>query len=249
MKPMVCGALVVAIAAAAAPVAAQNGYDYPDYRSRQDRQASDEAWRDYQRAIDDYNRDRDAFERRYGPGSADRYYGPPTPPPNAQAPYGGGYGGGYGPDPYGPGYNPYRGNVCESRSGSGDRTAGTVIGALIGGALGAAVAGDDSQTEGAVLGAVVGGTFGYNLAGSTDTADRYAARCDADGYYFTYDQTFPYREGRRGSRRNGRFDDSYYVRLGCRLAVAPWSDDRDRQMQYRYVRVCPDRANRYRITS
>lgn len=244
---------------AAAPAMAQS-YSQDQYRYEQAQRDYERALRQYEAARAQYERERQEWERRYGPGSygygypAPPYYGdpygpppPPPPPPPVYDPYDRGYpyDNRYDPGYFDP-YAPYRNSACERQGG--DRAAGTVIGALIGGALGAAVAGDSSQAEGAVLGAIVGGTIGNNIAANSSTASRYAAQCDSYGYYFTYDQTFPYREGaidRRG--RSGRYDYDYYTRQGCRLAVAPYGSPYGRA-DYRYVRVCPDRQGRYRIT-
>ena len=78
------------------------------------------------------------------------------------------------------------------------------------------------------------------------TVGRSTARCDEGGYYFSYDQTYPYREGEWEHGRSGRYDYDHYSRRGCRLAVAPahWGDGDE----YRYVRVCPDERGHYRIT-
>ncbi len=56
-----------------------------------------------------------------------------------------------------------RGDVCKyERSQAGNR--GTIAGGLIGGTLGAAVAGKGAKTEGAVLGGVVGAVAGNQIA-------------------------------------------------------------------------------------
>lgn len=202
------------------------------YDSRYDDRYGDRYDDRYDNRYDDRYDDRySAYDPYYGDG---RYYG-------NRAPYDSGYGG------YSS-YNRFINSDCERRyntNSSGNRTGGTLLGALIGGALGAAAAGDSSETEGAVLGAVVGGALGNSIAGNSSTVTRYAPRCDATGYYYSYDQTVPYRENTR--YRNGRYDYSYYSRQRCRLAVAP--DDRYGRVDYRYVRVCPDRNNRYRITA
>lgn len=139
-------------------------------------------------------------------------------------------------------YRGYRDSPCERRS-SGNRAAGTIIGAIAGAAIGSNLDDDGNRAEGTVLGAIVGGAIGNNVAGSSRSA-----RCDNVGYYYTYEQTYPYRErgGYRGYR-SGRYDTTYYNRRRCRLAVAPayYSGRTD----YRYVRVCPDRRGRYRITN
>jgi hypothetical protein len=135
-------------------------------------------------------------------------------------------------------YRNYRDSACEQRSND-HAVAGGVIGALAGAALGSNVASGGGRTGGAIIGAVLGGAVGANVGRST-------ARCDQGGYYFSYDQTYPYREGDWEHGRSGRYDNDYYSRRGCRLAVAPaHAGDGD---EYRYVRVCPDERGHYRIT-
>ena len=93
---------------------------------------------------------------------------------------------------------------------------------------------------GAVPGSTTGGAIGANIGRST-------AHCDARGYYYSYDQTMPYREDAADlGRRSGQYDYNQYARRGCRLASAP--AEYNGRMEYRYVRVCPDRQGRYRIT-
>ena len=129
---------------------------------------------------------------------------------------------------------------CRS-SNNNSQVAGGLIGALAGAAIGSNVAARNARTEGAVLGAVVGG-----FAGSQIGKQSAQAKCDSAGYYYNYAETVPYRESRyaRG-QRNGQYDYSYYNRNRCRLATAPVDDYGD---DVRYVRVCPDRQGRYRIT-
>lgn len=56
-----------------------------------------------------------------------------------------------------------RGDVCSyQRKQAGNR--GTIAGGLVGGTLGAAVAGDGAKTEGAVLGGLVGAVAGNQIA-------------------------------------------------------------------------------------
>ena len=219
---------------AAAPVAAQP-YDDSDYQQR---------LRDWQAERDRYEAQRQAYEadrRAWESRNARPYVYEPT----YRAPYDR-----YDRYPVADPYRYYRSSDCERRATSSDRrVAGTLIGALVGGAIGANVAADKVETEGAILGAVVGGALGNAIAnGETRDIERYGARCDARGYYFTYDETFPYREdvGYR-DRPSGRYDYGYYSRNRCRLAIAPaeW----DGRVDYRYVRVCPDRDGRYRITA
>ena len=202
---------------------------------------------DYERQRADWERQRADYDRRYGYGAYERRYGAfvyrdYNGDGYADARY-------YDPDPrydrtyrgyeqrdY---YSAYRDNPCERRRDS--RTvAGGIIGALAGAAIGANVADDNVSSEGAVLGAVVGGALGAGVGRST-------ANCDSAGYYYTYAQTYPYREASyyRGGR-SGRYDYDYYNRRRCRLAIAP-AYARGR-MDERYVRVCPDSRGRYRIT-
>lgn len=115
---------------------------------------------------------------------------------------------------------------------------GSVLGAMAGAAIGSSLADRGDREEGAVLGAIVGAIAGANVG-------QHAAQCDRFGYYYRFDQTYPYREPswRRGNY--GRRNLNWYRRQRCRLAIAPtqWSGRSD----YRYVRVCPDRMHRYRI--
>ncbi len=244
MKRLIPAAIATALMASAAvtPALAQSQtYNQRNENYVQDRREYDRQMAEYEANRARFERDRAEYDRRYGAGAFERYYGGfrDTAPV-------------YRDDRVvtGPAYDPYdryRNTACERRvaNRSNDRTGGTVLGALIGGALGAAAAGDSSETEGAILGAIVGGTIGNQIVASPREAERYAANCDARGYYYTYNQTIPYQENARS--RNGRYDANYYSRQRCRLAPAPY--DGYGRVEYRYVRVCPDRNNRYRITS
>jgi hypothetical protein len=243
MKRLITAAIATSLMTSTMPAAAQTyrdqAYREDNARYSQERGDYDRQMRDYEANRARYERDRADYDRRYGAGSFERYYGVFRDERPIDR---------YGDSRYSDRYDPYArylDSPCERRSRSGDRTGGTVIGALIGGALGAAAAGDSSETEGAVLGAIVGGALGNNIAGNSSSHDRYVAKCDSRGYYFTYDQTIPYRERNWG--RSGRYDTHYYSRQRCRLAPAP--ADLYGRVEYRYVRVCPDRNNRYRITS
>jgi len=184
---------------------------------------SDPARADYERRLADYDRARAEYDRRWGDGAYARAYGPP-PAWNA---------GDYGRDVAYVSNDPSCTNSKTNRS-----IAGSVIGALIGSALGSNIAASGVRTEGAVLGALVGGGIGLGVG-------RASAKCDEHGYYYSYDQTVPYRESDYDrARRSGQYDYAYYEDQRCRLAPAPVSGD-----QYRYVRVCPDSQGRYRITS
>jgi len=213
--------------------------DYQDqkdqYQSQQDqyqsqqqdyenRSAAAQARRDtYAVQRDEYSANREAYEReradydaRYGSGAWDRRYGA-------------GYSYRRHEDEY---YRPYVASPCERRSGNA--AAGGVIGALAGAAIGSNIAGRGDRTAGAVLGAVAGGAVGASIGANT-------AHCDGRGYYFSYDQTYPYRE--LPDRADSRFDR--YRRRGCRLAQAP-AYVRG-ATEYRYVRVCPDSDGRFRF--
>lgn len=189
----------------------------------EDRSAATQARRDtYAVQRDRYEDDRAAYEReradydaRYGAGAWERRYG-------------------YSYRRRDDDYRAYASSPCERRRSSSTATGG-VIGALAGAAIGSNVAGRGDRTAGAVLGAVAGGVAGAAIGSST-------ARCDDRGYWFSYDQTRPYRESVYA--RDSRYD--YYRRRGCRLAEAPaYINGRT---EYRYVRVCPDGSGRYRIT-
>lgn len=186
--------------------------------------AYDPAREDYDRRLADYDRARADYDRRWGEGAYARAYGPP-PAWNAA-------------DQAVP-TNAYASNDPSCTNSKTNRSiAGSVIGALIGSALGSNIAASGVRTEGAVLGALVGGGIGLGVG-------RASAKCDERGYYYSYDQTRPYRESDYDrARRSGQYDYAYYDDQQCRLAPAPVSGD-----QYRYVRVCPDSQGRYRITS
>ncbi len=233
MRTFAVACLAAALAVGqTAPAAAQFGAD-PDSVYLQRQKAYEQALQDYKDALAQYQRERAAYDRRYGSGAYDRKHEPPAMPhPAAAAP----------PKPAPAAARPYVSPSCTRRFGA-DASVATAIG----GALGAPSA-QTSRTAGDVVGAVIDGTLGANLASSPTSAERYAPNCDSDGYYYSSDQTFPYREApvaRRG--RNGLKDERAYVQENCRLAVAalpaPGGD-----IVYRYARVCPDRHNRLRFT-
>lgn len=235
LKTGLAGALMLATAAPAyaqyqpTDQYARDLERYEDQRADYREQQADyrAARLDYERRRDDYEAARAAYDRRWGYGAYARRYGPAPSWDEAR------WAGYYGRDA---GYT-YQ-DPCRDRRNS-NSVAGGLIGALAGAALGSNVAARNARTEGAVLGALVGGGIGVGIG-------RSSASCDDRGYYYSYDQTVPYRESDyyRG-RRSGRYDYSYYSRQRCRLAPAP-VDAYDGE--YRYVRVCPDRSGRYRIT-
>lgn len=210
------------------------------YDARQDNYEAEKA--DYEARRAQWERDRAAYDARYGYGAYVRRYGEwryeGYRPANGG--YGPGYAQGYGGQGYGDQDYRYRDNPCERRR-SNNTTAGGVIGALAGAAIGSNVAARNARTEGAVLGALVGAGVGASVGRST-------AQCDTNGYYYSYNQTYPYNEGGyyRGASTSGQYNYRWYARRGCRLAVAPayYGGRQD----YRYVRVCPDNRGRYRIT-
>lgn len=115
------------------------------------------------------------------------------------------------------------------RSSRDNRTAGgAVLGAIAGAVIGSNVAARGNRTEGAIVGGVVGGVAGGAIGRST-------ARCDSTGYYYSYSDTRPYESRYAG----GRYQSDYYMSRRCRVAY-----DQDG----RYLRVCPDRSGRYRVT-
>jgi hypothetical protein len=229
--------------------------DRSDYEARKDaydarREAYDARRENYEVSRADYQAARGAYERRhaaweraradydarYGYGAYIRVYGPAPvwdvarwgpydAPPPAAAYYGrpSAY---VAPAPV----------VC--RNDHSAATAGTILGAIAGAALGSNLSAPGRHTENAVLGGVIGGGIGHAVGSSSD---RY--RCDTRGPYYSFNDTVAYRED--PGFRSGRYDYAYYSRMRCRLVAAPVdSYGRD----YRYVRVCPDADGRYRIT-
>ncbi len=199
-----------------------------DYQNRlaryQDRR------QDYEMRRAQWERDRAEYDRRNGYGAYVRRYGEWRYDPDGRYVDNRG-----GRDDYAQ----WRDERCERRE-TRSQVVGGLIGALAGAAIGNNVAASNAQTEGSVLGALVGAGVGAKIGEKV-------ADCDEDGYYYTYAQTYEYREPRynRG-QRSGRYDRNWYINNRCRLAVAPteWGGRTD----YRYVRVCPDRRGRYRIT-
>jgi len=201
-----------------------------DYEvSRADFQA---ARADYDRRHTDWERARARYDARYGYGAYIRVYGPAPVWNEAR------YGRYDAPSAtyYGR-PTTYNGPVT-CRNDHSAATAGGILGALAGAALGPNIAAGGHRSDGAILGGVVGAGIGASVG---NAHDKY--RCDPRGPYYSYSDTIAYREDPRW--RSGRYDYAYYNRMRCRLAAAPVdSYGRD----YRYVRVCPDAEGRYRIT-
>ncbi|WP_091741217.1 glycine zipper domain-containing protein [Phenylobacterium immobile] len=195
---------------------------------------------EYDRKLAQWERDQIRYDRRYGRGAYVRVYGARPvwdesrwttayrDPRHDSSPV---YADRYAIDS----------SYIERRCGNKSTVTAGVVGALLGAALGSNVAANGRGTEGAVLGAVVGGGIGAAVGNANDRS-----RCDNAGLYYSYNDTIPYREAEYDRARNsGRYNYSYYEQQGCRLASAP--ADRDGR-DYRYVRVCPDREGRYRVT-
>jgi hypothetical protein len=205
-----------------------------DYRARQDAyREQQEDYVDQQAAIDAqrdaYFRARDAYDARWGIGAYDRTRPPGYIPRPADL----------GPPVYAPVRAPAYRDTCRER-GNRDAAARGYITATASSAIGADAA-RRSTREGPVLGALVD-------VRAHDRLNRSVAMCDGAGYFYSFDQTFPYRETAVDmARGSGRYDYDRYVDMRCRLAIAParWGNLTD----YRYIRVCPDARGRYRITS
>jgi hypothetical protein len=239
----------------------QQQQQYEDARQRyeeqrqsyQDQQQTYQTRRDaYANARARYDADRAAYDNQYGSGAWVRYYADHADAYDAR--YGEGawqrdFGDSANAD--GPGYyapsageygaaSAYSGSDynCENRR-AGAGLVGGVIGAIAGGAIGSAVGRGAGRGGATAVGAVLGGVVGVGVG-------RSAAECDNNGYYFSYEQTYPYREGDWESGSSGRYDNDWYASHRCRLAAAPATYDSD--TEYRYVRVCPDADGRYRIT-
>ena len=207
--------------------------NYQDTREnyREARRDHRQARRDYERRLAEWNRARGIYDRRYGYGAYARVYPRPVWDQtywtrNEPPPYAGYYG------------RSASATSVPCNNHNSSTVAGGLIGALAGAVLGSNVAGRGDRTEGAVLGGIAGAVVGGAVGNAND---RY--KCDSRGPYFSYDDTVPYREGRR--RYSSAYDTSYYTRQRCRLAAAP-VDAYGRDV--RYVRVCPDNEGRYRIT-
>lgn len=207
----------------------QGQYQENAQNYQESRRSYREARRDYDHRLAEWNRARSIYDRRYGYGSYARMYTRPNWDQsywtrNDTPPYAGYYG--------------RETSSSSVRCGNNSSVAGGLIGALAGAVLGSNVAARNARTEGTVLGGVVGAAVG---AGVGHANDKY--KCDSRGPYFSYDDTQPYREGR--TRYSSSYNQSYYERQQCRLVAAP-VDAYGRD--YRYVRVCPDRDGRFRIT-
>jgi hypothetical protein len=181
----------------------QQRQDYQAHRQAYEdrRQGYAAARQAYERRLAAYNRARADYDRRYGYGAYARVYGPApvwdethwayyvTP----ATPY------------YAPAAPYYGANTAYTapavRCGnSGTVTAGA-IGALAGAVLGSQLSAPGRHTENSVLGAVIGGGLGAAVGHAND---KY--KCDQRGPYFTYQETVPYREGAYRTPRYAEYE-------------------------------------------
>ena len=156
-----------------------------DYQAQQDayrNQRADyrAARADYDRRMADWENRRAAYDARYGYGAYARVYGPaPVWDDQRWADRGPPAAPGYGAD------TAYAAPPIQCNNNSAV-TAG-LIGALAGGVLGSNVAGHGNKTGGTVLGALVGGGAGAAIGHAND---KY--KCDQQGAYWSYNDTVPY---------------------------------------------------------
>ncbi|MGE5501541.1 MAG: hypothetical protein ACM3W4_06415 [Ignavibacteriales bacterium] len=219
----------------------------------------------YNAARAKYDADRAAYDARWGYGAYERAYGPfvwnspaysyncpattypyssypATTYPYASYPYASNtnpYSSSY---PYS--YNPYYAGAYGANSAytsgvpcsTGSTPNLSMLSALAQAAMGGSMSTSNLVNQ-AVLGAVVDNALGRQST--------YTARCDSRGYYYSYNQTQPYREGYYDAYGTWHATAPSPQYASCRLAPAP--TDAYGQT-YRYVRVCPDADGRYRIT-
>lgn len=158
-------------------------------------------------------------------GYASTYpYGATPTYPYSTAPYAGGYA-----------VNSSYGAATPCVGGPGSLNMGA-LSAAANAALAGKTFSATTEVNRAVLGAVVDRTLGHRAIA--------ASQCDADGYFYTVEQTQPYREGYYDAQ--GRWVvgvTSAYA--SCRLAPAPTDANAD---TWRFVKVCPDSGGRFRIS-
>ena len=104
-------------------------------------------------------------------------------------------------------YEMVRTRVPEERCGDqvrdgGDPTGGTIVGAIVGGALGNQVGKGDGRKAATIAGAVAGGAIGHSIEKDrrrSNYSHRISVRMDRDGRVRTYDQydTYGLRRGDR----------------------------------------------------
>lgn len=248
MKTTPLSLAIAGVLAATATGAAAQTYGQA-YSTYQQQQATYQAQQlAYNTARAKYESDRAAYDARYGYGAYERRYGAFV---YAPAPAAYGYGTVYPANPYAVapyGTNPYYAGAygansgytaadpCLTTSGRGSVNLG-VLSALAQAALGGGVS-TSSIINQAVLGASVN-----NSVGSRATSN---VRCDSYGAYYTYSETRPYREGYYDAQGRWRTTRTSQAYARCRIAPAPTNAYAS---EYRYVRVCPDRSGRYRITA
>lgn len=241
--------------------AAQNSY----YNQQSTYNANQAA---YNAARAKYEADRAAYDARWGYGAYERAYGPfswsPVPAYSYNTPYSSypyasypattypysstypyaynnsysaPYGYSYGYPAYAGAYGANSAYTTTPCSTSGSSSVNlSVLSALAQAAMGGSVSSSNVVNQ-AILGAVVDNALGRQ--------SRYTARCDSRGYYYSYNQTQPYREGYYDAYGNWHATATSPQYASCRLAPAPTDAYGD---TYHYVRVCPDGMGRYRIT-
>ena len=158
--------------------------DYRAARADYDRRMAD--WEN-SRARYDARYGYGAYARVYGPAPvwddrrwADR--GPPPPGYNGPPPAPG-----YNGAPAAPGYGADTAYTAPIKCNNNSAVTAGLIGALAGGVLGSNVAGHGNKTGGTVLGALVGGGAGAAIGHAND---KY--KCDQQGAYWSYNDTVPY---------------------------------------------------------
>jgi uncharacterized protein YcfJ len=112
----------------------------------------------------------------------------------------------------------------EHRDTRGNNTAGTVIGAIVGGALGNTVGKGDGRRAATVAGAVIGGAIGNNSAGrddryysSTETRCRTVSDRVSERRIVGYDVQYRY----RGDVFMSHLDYDPGERMRVRVSIAP----------------------------
>ena len=166
--------------------------------------------------------------------------------------------------------NGYYYDPCQ-RSTVKRTTGGGLLGAVLGAATGAAIAGKHNKTEGAVLGGLLGagvGAVAGNSSAACDSPNRPApVRSYGSGYgngpdrsvtiyesrtYYPKHRSHGYDQGRAWDRDG---DYGYDRRIeqrsandGCTLAESPIYLP-DGRVQSRFVRVCPDAYGNYQVVN
>ena len=118
---------------------------------------------------------------------------------------------------------PARGQYYDyDRRNNNDQLAGAAVGAVAGGLLGSAIAGNSSNTEGTIAGAVIGGIAGAAIAGDNNRGDYRPSYNQgysnsgyynpSTGYYGGYQTSYPttyYNQGYRTSYPTTYYGQGY----------------------------------------